>query len=118
MGCGTVHCTNRNCFSCPEGPRLDPTSAALLAVKLAQAFHPHFPGCFARAIVSAGHPHTDSLNTLHTTHHLKGKGIEKDGEANSQAERTHVPKQAIVMPRATLQTESKPQTHATGLKID
>jgi len=37
LGCGTVHCTNRNCFSCPEGPRLDPTSAALLAVKLAQS---------------------------------------------------------------------------------
>ncbi|EKX32984.1 hypothetical protein GUITHDRAFT_148230 [Guillardia theta CCMP2712] len=37
MGCGTVYCTNRNCFSCPEGPRLDPTSAALLAVKLAQS---------------------------------------------------------------------------------
>jgi hypothetical protein len=37
MGCGTVHCTNRNCFACPEGPRLDPTSAALLAVKLAQS---------------------------------------------------------------------------------
>ena len=37
MGCGTVHCTNRNCFSSPDGPRLDPTSAALLAVKLAQS---------------------------------------------------------------------------------
>jgi hypothetical protein len=37
LGCGTVHCTNRNCFSCPDGPRLDPTSAALLAVKLAQS---------------------------------------------------------------------------------
>lgn len=37
MGCGTVHCTNRNCFACPDGPRLDPTSAALLAVKLAQS---------------------------------------------------------------------------------
>jgi len=37
LGCGTVRCTNRNCFSCPDGPRLDPTSAALLAVKLAQS---------------------------------------------------------------------------------
>ncbi len=37
MGCGTIHCTNRNCFSSADGPRLDPTSAALLAVKLAQS---------------------------------------------------------------------------------
>ncbi|KAJ1478634.1 hypothetical protein T484DRAFT_2929584 [Baffinella frigidus] len=37
MGCGTVHCTNRNCFSALDGPRLDPTCAAILAVKLAQS---------------------------------------------------------------------------------
>ena len=37
MGCGTVHCSNPNCFGNPDGPRLDPTSAAIHAVKLAQS---------------------------------------------------------------------------------
>lgn len=51
MGCGREDCTNKSCFSCEgtvsprvcstekqqtDGPRLDPTSAALMAIDLAR----------------------------------------------------------------------------------